>query len=218
MHGSGSLMRTNKKPNVKQRDHLTISRLSNLLQNGVEEYLEHNVAILDLGCGNKLHQSLFLEKSVMYIGADVDKSTCANITCDGQRVLFREPCFSVCLRLQVLEHVDEPNTVVDEILKVLKLGGLFSLQVPSSWIIHGVPHDYWRWTEYGLKNRLQIFVSIKSIRTEVLLPFNYWNSIRRKSGILIILLNVLGDLLDRNIWINAKFPDLAANYFVVTRK
>jgi SAM-dependent methyltransferase len=53
-----------------------------------------------------------------------------------------------------LEHVSEPARVVAELARVLKTGGRLLLAAPQEWEIHQAPHDYFRFTRYGLGHLL----------------------------------------------------------------
>ena len=54
----------------------------------------------------------------------------------------------------VLEHCPEPENILDEIHRVLKPDGKLILTVPHIHHIHGEPHDYYRFTRYGVEHLL----------------------------------------------------------------
>lgn len=54
----------------------------------------------------------------------------------------------------ILEHVSEPQLVVDELYRVSKPGGKVFLIAPHIRRQHQAPHDYFRYTEYALNNIL----------------------------------------------------------------
>ena len=41
--------------------------------------------------------------------------------------------------------------MLNEAFRILKPGGAIVLQVPWQWRVHEAPHDYFRYTPYGLK-------------------------------------------------------------------
>jgi uncharacterized protein YbaR (Trm112 family) len=51
----------------------------------------------------------------------------------------------------VLEHVYDPETVVSEILRVLKPGGILYAEVPYIFFFHGYPNDFKRYTKEGMR-------------------------------------------------------------------
>ena len=62
--------------------------------------------------------------------------------------------FDVVLCSQVLEHVNDPARALAEIHRVLAPGGRLVLTVPFLSRLHEVPHDYFRYTEFGLRHLL----------------------------------------------------------------
>jgi SAM-dependent methyltransferase len=63
----------------------------------------------------------------------------------------------------VLEHVDDFQSAVNEITRILRPGGLLLLGVPFRQAIHLAPTDYWRFTRYGLEKLLERDFDIKVI-------------------------------------------------------
>jgi len=70
------------------------------------------------------------------------------------RLPFATGLFDAVLCTQVLEHVTEPQRVLREIQRVLKPGGQLFLTAPQSWHQHQKPHDYYRYTSFGLRHLL----------------------------------------------------------------
>ena len=63
---------------------------------------------------------------------------------------------------QVLEHVPFPARAADEIYRVLKPEGFVVTTTPFLYQVHGVPSDYWRYTEDGLRILLQRFTRVET--------------------------------------------------------
>lgn len=63
---------------------------------------------------------------------------------------FRDGSFDGVTCDQVLEHVPKPATVVAELVRVTKPGGLIHIAVPFLFPWHPSPSDYSRWTQQGL--------------------------------------------------------------------
>lgn len=118
---------------------------------------------LDVGCGMKPYESLFTDFAAEYIGIDhpvtqkgsYGSLTRADIFSDSASFPLDSSSFDTVVCTQVLEHVSDPFTKISEIARVLKSGGTAVITVPCAWPLHEVPHDYFRYTEFGLKSLLE---------------------------------------------------------------
>ena len=111
---------------------------------------------LDAGCGDMPYKEYILElvhnydtidyeahiNEIKYIGDIQDMHMIEDDTYDS----------IVCF--EVLEHVQNPFKAVSEVKRVIKKDGIFILSVPHLSRLHAMPHDYFRYTEYGLKTLL----------------------------------------------------------------
>ncbi len=78
---------------------------------------------------------------------------------------FAANMFDAALCTQVLEHVPEPQQVIQEISRVLKPGGRLFLSAPQSWCQHQKPYDFFRYTSFGLRHLFeQAGLETESIR------------------------------------------------------
>ena len=110
--------------------------------------------LLDVGCGSKPYQELFAVDD--YIGLDIDNEAMRNRKIadyfyDGTTFPFNDNEYDSVLCNQVLEHVFNPDEFLSEIKRVLKPGGRLLLTVPFVWDEHEQPHDYARYSSFGLK-------------------------------------------------------------------
>jgi SAM-dependent methyltransferase len=106
--------------------------------------------ILDLGCGNSPYRK-YLPTESSYIPYDIDRANKgAQIIGSAIHLPFKDHSFDSVLCTQVLEHVDEPWTMMTEISRVLKARGRLVLSAPQAWRIHEKPYDYYRYTRFGL--------------------------------------------------------------------
>ena len=108
--------------------------------------------LLDLGCGRQSHRELAPPGG--YVGLEVDRSRYAHtppqVWGSGLHLPFRTGAFATVLCAQVLEHVPEPGQLMGEISRVLRQGGHLILTAPHIWGVHEEPHDYFRFTGFGL--------------------------------------------------------------------
>jgi SAM-dependent methyltransferase len=74
---------------------------------------------------------------------------------DGTRMMFDQGTFDTVLNIQVLEHVFEPNLMVEEQCRVLKSGGHLVMMVPQTSNLHMAPHHYYNFTRYWVQESLR---------------------------------------------------------------
>ena len=122
--------------------------------------------VLDLGCGEGRHTiSAYLQADVEVVGLDLALSDLATamsrlgefaieptpnkaihwISASGLSLPFADACFDKVICSEVLEHIDEFETVLGEIERVLKPGGTFAVSVPRflpEWVCWRLSHAY----------------------------------------------------------------------------
>jgi SAM-dependent methyltransferase len=65
---------------------------------------------------------------------------------------FADATFDAALNVVTLEHVTDPARVVGELFRCLRPGGTLLLITPMEWEEHQQPHDFFRYTRYGLEH------------------------------------------------------------------
>lgn len=173
--------------------------------------------ILDVGCGQKPYEKLF--KSSQYIGLEIDtyenrRNKKADYFYDGNKFPFQDSEFDGIVVNEVFEHVFNPSDFLAEINRVLKPEGMLLMTVPFVWDEHEQPHDYARYSSFGLisiveKNGFKVIEHRKSMNDirvifQMLTGYIYKKSVSR-SGYLNLLttlflmapFNVLGEILSK---------------------
>lgn len=205
--------------------------------------------LLDIGCGQKPFRP-FLSPA-RYLGVDlphygggiIGTAPAADVFGDGGALPFRDRSVDTVVAFQVLEHTPDPCRVLRESHRVLRPGGGLLVTAPQSYPMHGVPHDFYRYTAYGLRHLLeQAGFAVETIRANgsfgayVGLMINiylfqhffefrerYWVKVVLGSLkivltplilVAVLVVNVLGLLLDRLF----DDPYFTSNYTAVARK
>lgn len=106
-------------------------------------------SLLDVGCGLQPYRDLFCGVS-RYVALERSCLPGVDLVADALRLPFADASFDAVLCNQVLEHVSEPAALVGELARVLRPGGVLLLTTPQTWGLHHVPHDYFRFTRFGL--------------------------------------------------------------------
>jgi len=110
--------------------------------------------VVDLGAGGCVYRGFFPGRR--YVGIDFGKSEPKrkfgplDVQGDVMHVPLRDACADVTLNMVVMEHVPEPQRVVDEQYRVLKPGGTSFMVVPLVRPVHQAPYDFFRYTRYGI--------------------------------------------------------------------
>jgi SAM-dependent methyltransferase len=121
----------------------------------VSDRLQDGQTVLDAGAGEARHKAYF--KRGRYIGLDAGYGDSSwdysklDILGDLARIPLRNSSVDCILCMVVLEHTRNPREVLLEFARVLKSGGTLIMVVPFLWEEHQIPHDYFRFTRYGVR-------------------------------------------------------------------
>ena len=113
--------------------------------------------LLDVGCGHMPYKELISSQIDTYDSLDIESRT-KGVTYIGDvqnMGIINSAKYDSAICFEVLEHVPDPFKAVSEIARILKKNGVVILSVPHLSRLHEVPYDYYRYTEYGLRNILK---------------------------------------------------------------
>ena len=111
--------------------------------------------VLDAGAGEGQYRRLF--NTHRYTGVDLAVGDVhwnysrLDAVADLNALPFAAATFDAALNVVTLEHLTDPALALSEIARVLKPGGSLFLVAPLEWEEHQQPHDFFRYTRYGLK-------------------------------------------------------------------
>lgn len=108
---------------------------------------------LDIGAQNGPYAACFPNR----VALDIKPGAGVQVLGDAQALGLAANVFDVVLCTEVLEHLPEPQQAIDEMHRVLKPGGTLLLTTRFLFPIHDAPHDYFRFTKYGLRHLLRRF-------------------------------------------------------------
>jgi SAM-dependent methyltransferase len=115
--------------------------------------------VLDAGAGEAPYRALF--GGARYVGLDDGRGdprwdySGLNVSGDLRAMPFAGGAFDHVLCTETLEHLTDPQAFVDEVARVLRPGGRLHMTAPLSFKEHQQPHDYFRYTRYGLRLLLE---------------------------------------------------------------
>ena len=124
---------------------------------GISEFIPNlKGKLLDFGCGSKPYQSLFEVEE--YIGLDFKgeghshENENIDVYYDGKTIPLNNNSIDAIFSSEVLEHIFNPNEILQEFHRVLKPGGKVLITCPFVWSEHESPNDYARYTQFALKH------------------------------------------------------------------
>jgi SAM-dependent methyltransferase len=106
--------------------------------------VKNDVIALNIGSGNsKISDKIYNVDIFAYENVD--------IVCDITNLPFKDNTIDIVVNMAVLEHVPNPQRVIDEIYRVLKPSGLIYTAFPFIQGFHASPYDFTRVTQEGIK-------------------------------------------------------------------
>ncbi len=111
-------------------------------------------AVLDYGCGTAKYKAALLRHGSSYDGMDIDPAH-ATIVGDAHAAPVADSSYDTVVSNQVLEHVARPWVVAKEMSRVLRPGGTCIITAPFLTPYHAHPHDYFRYTEEGMRSLME---------------------------------------------------------------
>lgn len=116
--------------------------------------------VLDIGCADRWACKV-LPQGCEYVGLDYPLTGGAlylarpDVFGDAARLPFRDASVDTVVLLEVLEHLRRPDEALSEIARVLRPGGILLLTLPFLYPVHDAPHDYQRYTPFGLVREIE---------------------------------------------------------------
>ncbi len=113
---------------------------------------------LDVGCADGKLAS-YLAPECRYVGLDYPETavklyhTRPAVFADAAQLPFSDSVFDTVLLLDTFEHLSNPENALLEASRVLKSNGTLLMTIPFAYPVHDAPHDFQRFTEFGLRIR-----------------------------------------------------------------
>ena len=110
--------------------------------------------VLDAGAGEGRYAHHFVRQK--YVGVDLAVGDARwnygrlDVIGDLSALPFRDGAFQAALHIVTIEHLREPARALAEIARTLVPGASLLVAAPHEWEVHQAPHDYFRYTRYGL--------------------------------------------------------------------
>lgn len=197
--------------------------------------------LLDVGCGRKPYELNFSKYVDRYFGMEYApesgyRGNRADVASDASAMPFADQSIDAILCTEVMEHVENPEKVIEEFSRILKPNGIVITTAPFFYPIHD-EYDFFRYSDKGIakimeRHGLEI-VKIEPLSgtgLTVAIMFNFylfelgfmWTKwlypvgiiLRPLLWLLISVVNVLGWVMEKAI----PSKHMAFNHLTVSRK
>ena len=139
--------------------------VKSLIKESALEFDNKDCLILDIapqvyeGC-SEFYKSAIVE--TLDLDPDSDATYIADL-CNTNAHIIPDNKFDAVVCTEVIEHVNNPFSVAEELYRIVKPGGKIYISTPFNFRIHGPLPDNWRFTIHGLKT---LFYNFKFIKIE----------------------------------------------------
>lgn len=114
--------------------------------------------LLDCGCGDVPYYGIYKDLIDDSYCIDWEYSPQDQIHVDQfvnlNQTLGLKKTFDTIILSDVLEHIAEPQHLLNALYQLLNPNGKIIIMVPFMYRLHEEPHDYYRYTEHALKHML----------------------------------------------------------------
>lgn len=190
----------------------------------INNFLPHiEGRVLDLGAGSAKYKEIILKKASEYRSCDAVKNKNIDDICDVLNLTYPPESFDTVISTQVMEHVNNPYKMAEQIYKVLKPGGKVIITAPFLIPFHSDPNDYFRFTPSGLAEifKQSGFSIIESghyggffIVLSEMIHFSFFNPYTHKSSRLMSFIEKIAKILNKIFTTKTIY----ANSFIVAKK
>lgn len=116
--------------------------------------------VLFVGSGGRMETLMRGMTCESFFTIDIDARRMPDRVMSVTAMDFPKDSFDTVFLAEVLDHVVEPWKVDEEIQSALVAGGRLIVTTPFQYPIHDQPHNYYRFTEFGL---MQMFPSFEVV-------------------------------------------------------
>jgi len=135
--------------------------LYGLLDLAIKKYCRPNYKIINIGAGGEI-KKILLKRGLDFKEMDINERRHPDYICSVESMdIFPDESIDIFFCMEVLEHVKNPFNAIKEIKRTLKPGGMIVGSTPFIFPMHDEPHDFYRYTKYGLVNLFQDFKKIE---------------------------------------------------------
>jgi len=149
-----------------------------------------------------------------YLTLDINDKSNPDICSDLHNIKWKSDYFDTVLAIEVLEHIQNPQKAIDEMMRILKPGGTCIISTRFIHAYHPGPKDYYRFTWDSLYDIFKKFDTVKVYHHGNIIQ-SIWHLINDGTKRRSIFLNIFNPLIAR---INSKKTKCPCGFIVVAVK
>jgi SAM-dependent methyltransferase len=101
------------------------------------------------------------QQASAYVTVDINRNALPSVVADAHGLPFCNDTFDIVIANNLIEHLRSPEIGISEIRRVLKPAGLVLFTTPFLYPIHEAPHDFVRFTKFGLQHLFRDFTAVE---------------------------------------------------------
>jgi len=120
-------------------------------------------AVLNVGAGGEVAATVMAacaKRKATVVSLDISPAREPDVVGDICESSF-EAEFDAVVMADVLEHIPRPHVALERVLAALRPGGRLIMSAPFIFPLHDRPHDYFRFTKYGLAHLLRDYADVE---------------------------------------------------------
>lgn len=147
-------------PSLRNPSWLVLRRRRKIFQKWLTRVEGPQLSVLDVGGRVQPYRPLLEGSLRRYIAVDLRQSSLVNVVARGEQIPLADGQFDLVICTQVLQYIAQPDAVIAEIHRVLKLGGSLLLSVPATYP-RDADEECWRFFPAALRQLLSSFSEIE---------------------------------------------------------
>jgi len=128
----------------------------------VAEIPGDQLCVLDVGGRHQPYRPLLEGRIARYVGLDIQQTELVDVIASGEALPFAKGSFDVVIATQVFDYFAEPGRAGEQILSVLKPGGVLLASFPAC-TPRCAEEERWRFTTTAIRSVLGGFRQIEVV-------------------------------------------------------
>jgi len=149
-------------PSLTNPSYLALRMRRKIFSRWVAEIPGDQLCVLDVGGRHQPYRPLLEGRIARYVGLDIQQTELVDVIASGEALPFAKGSFDVVIATQVFDYFAEPGRAGEQILSVLKPGGVLLASFPAC-TPRCAEEERWRFTTTAIRSVLGGFRQIEVV-------------------------------------------------------